>query len=46
MGWLIGLIFSLLMTFGGIVSYSMEKKVEELVVVVIFVLLDICCIKK
>lgn len=46
MGWIIALILSAIMTVGSIVGYMDDRKVEELIVVGIFVCLDILFLKK
>lgn len=46
MGWLLGAAFSSIMVFAGLVAFCMEQKTECLVVLIIFFLLDVLCLKK
>lgn len=46
MGWLLGAAFSSIMAFAGLVAFCMEQKVENLLVLIIFFLLDVLCFKK
>ncbi len=46
MGWLLGAAFSSIMVFGGLVAFCMEQKAENLVVLIMFLLLDVLCFKK
>lgn len=46
MGWIVAFIFSAIITAGSVAGYMHDRKVEELIVVGLFVCLDILFLKK